>query len=185
MSKTITILTGSMRPNSVGDKLLPLIRQELESREGVNVQVADVREMNLPFVDTPVIPSADDYSPNHDNVTAWQKMVKDSDAVILLAPEYNHQPTAAQKNAIDWLYADWKDMPMAIISYGWGGGQASAELLVKLIKQVQARPLDASASLFFTKDIALDGQILDENRVKSQIASVVEAVMAADTVAVA
>lgn len=176
MSQTITILTGSMRPNSVGDALLPLVREELESRDNVTVQVADVKEMKLPFVDTPVTPMHESFEPVHDSVKAWQKVVAESDALVLLAPEYNYQPSAVQKNAIDWLGAEWKDKPAGIVSYGWGGGQSSAELLVKLLSKVEARPLDTMASLFFTRDISLEGEVLNVDRVRSQIGAVADAV---------
>lgn len=178
MSKTITILTGSMRPNSVGDKLLPQIQQELNSREGIEVEVADPKDMRLPFIDSPVSPMAEDFNIDHDSVRGWQKKVQDSDALLVLAPEYNGQPSAVQKNAIDWLHADWKNKPVGIVSYGWGGGEGSAELLTRLFGKVGAKPLDTKASLFFTKDISLDGEVLDEASVSHKVGAVVDAVTA-------
>jgi len=175
MSQTITILTGSMRPNSVGDALLPVIKRQLESREDVTVQVADVKELQMPFVDTPHIPMSEEFAPTHQGVKRWREMVEKSDGVILLAPEYNNQPSAVQKNAIDWLYAEWNNKPVAVVSYGWGGGVQAAELLDKLVVKVDAKPVVPQANLFFTKDIALDGEVIDHDNVQSQITSVVDA----------
>lgn len=174
MSKNITILTGSMRPNSVGDRLLPIVRKELEA-SGATVEVADVKELNLPFVDSAITPAAESFEITHDSVQAWQKMVRRSDSLVLLVPEYNNQPSAVQKNAIDWLYADWKDKPVGVVSYGWGGGQLAAELIHKLMVKVGANPLEKTAALFFGKDITPEGDIVDEQSVRSQVATVAQA----------
>lgn len=168
MSKTITILTGSMRPNSISEALLPAVRQELEA-VGASVQVADVKQMQLPFVDSLVSPASEAFEITNDRVRSWQQMIQDSDALVMLVPEYNGQPSAVQKNAIDWLYEDWKDKPVAMVSYGWGGGQGAADLMNKLMVKVGASPVDANAMLFFTKDISLEGELLDEAAVRTQL----------------
>lgn len=43
--------------------------------------------------------------------------------------QYNWGYPAALKNAIDYLYHEWKGKPAAIVSYGTrGGGKAAAQL---------------------------------------------------------
>ncbi len=175
MSKNITILTGSMRPNSLSEALAPVVSQELE-KAGATVKVADVKQMQLPFIDSLVSPASETFEITNDNVRAWQQTVQGSDALVLLVPEYNGQPSAVQKNAIDWLYEDWKDKPVAVVSYGWGGGASAAELINKLMVKVGASPIDTTASLFFTKDISLEGEILDDESVRSQVAAVAKAI---------
>lgn len=174
MSKTITIVTGSARPNSAGAKILPLVREELEKRDGVTVQIADLAEINMPFVDSEAIPAAEEFTPHHESVKNWQKIVQSSDGFVFLVPEYNNQISAIQKNAIDWLYPDWKDKNVSFVGYSWGGAAAPIELLNKLITKVGAKPLATAANLFFTKDIELDGTIIDESTVKNKIAATVD-----------
>ena len=48
---------------------------------------------------------------------------------LLLSAQYNWGYPAALKNAIDYLYHEWKGKPAAIISYGTRGGGKAAEQL--------------------------------------------------------
>lgn len=179
MSQTITIVTGSARPNSVGAALLPLVRAELEKHEDVAVQVADLKQLDLPFVDSEIIPSSDDFAPTHDSVKRWQQIVQTSDKLILIAPEYNNQISALQKNALDWLYADWVGKQIAIVAYSWSGGTPVVELLDKLIVKVGATPVATPTQLYFKKDIDLDGTILDQTSVDDKIRQTVDELLAA------
>ncbi|NLA43045.1 NAD(P)H-dependent oxidoreductase [Candidatus Saccharibacteria bacterium] len=172
MTKKVTIMTGSVRPNSVGDKLLPVVQSSLEA-QGVEVQVASLRELQLPFFDSEEIPSSESYSINQENVKQWQSLVVSSDGIVMLTPEYNYQMAAAQKNAIDWLYKEWKDKAVSIVSYGWSGGEKAATPLKALLEKLQAKPLDKVAKLYFTKQISPDGLFIDESEVKALIDSTV------------
>lgn len=174
MSKTITIVTGSARPNSLGTKILPLVKAELEKSKDVTVQVADLKELNMPFVDSEVIPAAEGYEPSHDTVKKWQEIVQSSDGFVFLVPQYNNQISAIQKNAVDWLYDDWKDKTVSFVGYSWGGSEAVIEMMDKLMVKVGAKPLPTSAKLFFKKDIDLDGSLLDEKLVEKKIAETVK-----------
>lgn len=174
MTKKITIVTGSVRPNSVGDKLLPLVEAELKKHEGVEVRVANLKELNLPFVDSETIPAAEGFAPTHESVKEWQKIVQDSDGVVLLTPEYNNQISAVQKNAIDWLYEDWKDKKISIVGYSWSGAEPVIELLERLIKKVGAVSTGAPAKLRFKQEVDLYGTILDQKAVDEQIHEMVK-----------
>lgn len=179
MSKVITIVTGSARPNSVGAKLLPLVQRELEKYDSVSVQVADLADINMPFVDTEIIPADEGFSPKHKSVQEWQKTVQSSDGFIFLVPEYNNQISAIQKNAIDWLYPDWKGKKMSFVGYSWGGAALVVELLNKLAIKVGAEPLPTATNLFFTKDIELNGTIIDEDLVEKKISQTVAELVSA------
>lgn len=173
MTKTITIMTGSVRPNSVGDKLLPLVQKSLED-EGATVRVASMKELQLPFVDSEVIPAAEEFVPTHESVIAWKKLVDESDGLVMLTPEYNYQMSAVQKNAIDWLYQEWKDKPVGVVSYGWGGGEKSFVMLEALLEKVEAKLLPEAAHLYFTKDISPTGDVIEGSSVEEKIAQVIE-----------
>ena len=153
------------------------MREILEER-GATVQVADLKQLNMPFVDGEVIPVAEDFVPPHDSVAQWQQLVQVSDGLVLLSPEYNNQISAIQKNAIDWLYSDWVDKPIAVVGYSWSGAAPVIELLGKLIARVGARPMTRSAQLYFKKDIELDGTPLDAAAVRDKIAATVDELLA-------
>lgn len=168
-------MTGSVRIGNVSDKLADIVAAEL-GRCDVVVRVAKLSEMQLPFIDTLVTPAADDYVPNHDSVLAWQKTVQETDAFIMLAPQYNDQVAPAQSNAIDWLKKDWEQKPVTIISYGWSGGLDAAALLKKLLIKVGATPTETPHELYLAKDISPAGEMLDQNRVMKQIAAAIDEV---------
>lgn len=177
MTKTITIMTGSVREGNISEHLLPLVQAELTKHSDITIEVANLREMELPFIDTPITPADETYTPNHESVLAWQALVQKTDAFIMLTPEYNHMPSPAQINAIDWLAKDWADKPVTILSYGWGGGLKSATLLKALLEKVGAAPTNEPHALFFTKDIDLDGSVIDNEHVITQITDAINEVV--------
>lgn len=176
MSKKIMVLTGSSRPNSAGDKVLPHITSAIEEL-GATAVVADLRELDLPFFDEDHIPAAEGYQPKNENAKKFQELVQNSDGVVLLSPEYNNQMSAIQKNAFDWLYTDWKDKPVSVVGYSWTGVTPVLEQIEKLVKKVDGDYKGEAAQLFFTKDIDLEGNLLDENGAKEKISGAVKAVV--------
>ena len=176
MTKTITIITGSVRPNNVGEALLPHVQTLLAAKD-VHVQVANLRELELPFFNGPVSPVDESYEITDEHVKVWQELIVKSDGVVFLTPEYNHAMSAVQKNAVDWLFQEWKDVPAATISYGWGGGALAAEALEKLLKKVEAAPLATATNLFFMKDITPSGEVIDESAVNGKLDATLEEVV--------
>lgn len=176
MPKIITIMTGSVREGNASEVLLPLVQEELAKRDGIEVRVANLREMALPFVDTPVSPAMEGYEPNHQSVRDWRDQIAATDAFIMLTPEYNFQPSPVQMNAIDWVYKEWSGKPVAVLSYGWGGGLKAAVTLDALLKKVEAAPTGKAHPLFFTKELNIDGTPLDKAQVRAQINAAIDEV---------
>lgn len=158
--KHITIFLGSVRMGRTADSIAEHIQQQLAD-SNVRITIADPRTLQLPFFDAPVAPADDTFSTPHEQVGEWRELVASSDAIIMLTPEYNSQLSAVQKNAIDWLYHEWKEKPIGIVSYGWRGGVQAAEQLEQLLGKLGAQVQQPVASLYFTKDIAADGQAID------------------------
>lgn len=173
MSKTILIVTGSARPNSTGEQLLPVVKSALH-QHAVETKIANMRKLQLPFVDSEIIPAADDFTPPHESVATWQRLVRGSDGIVFLTPEYNNQLSAVQKNAIDWLYNDWSDKPIAAIGYSWSGAEPAIAQLERLMTIVGATLLPTRAQLRFSKDIATDGAIIDESVVDEKITATID-----------
>ena len=57
-----------------------------------------------------------------------------------MTPEYNHGPSAALKNALDFLHAEWQYKPLGFVSYG---GIAAGARAVQIVKQFAAPEDDA------------------------------------------
>ncbi|HIY66247.1 MAG TPA: NAD(P)H-dependent oxidoreductase [Candidatus Agrococcus pullicola] len=115
----VMILVASVREGRTGLPVAKWVERELSSRD-VEVDFADLKEINLPFMDEPNHPAAQQYTKEH--TKAWAKRVAETDAFIWVTPEYNHSFTAPLKNAIDYLVHEWRDKSVAFVSYG---GQSS------------------------------------------------------------
>ena len=81
--------------------------------------------------------------------------------------------SAIQKNAIDWVYAGWKEKPIAQIYYNWyekSNAQIGAEMTFGVIK---ARALPTVTKLQFNKDIDSEGKIVHEVNVQAKLTATV------------
>ena len=123
----IKIIVGSVRPVRVGDQIAAALAPVLAEASGASVEIIDLAELALPMLDEPLMPAMGNYQKPH--TIAWSEMVKESDAVVFLTPQYNGGYPAALKNAVDYLYHEWSAKPALIVSYGGhGGSQSGAQL---------------------------------------------------------
>jgi NAD(P)H-dependent FMN reductase len=155
--KKILVVLGSAREGRAADKVAKFIAGEL-SALGAEPTMADLATLSLPFFNNPMAPASEGFSSSEASVIAWGKMVKESDAVILLTPEYNHGTSAILKNAIDWLYSEWIEKPVLVIGYGWGGATFAITNILDSMTHLKAALQEDTASLFFMKSIGLDGE---------------------------
>jgi NAD(P)H-dependent FMN reductase len=90
-------------------------------------------------------------------VNAWAAKIKEADAFIIVAPEYNHGYTAVLKNAIDVIYGEWNKKAVAFISYGSASGVRAVEQLRQVAVELQM------ASTRQSVQIAAPWALLDES----------------------
>ncbi len=170
----ILVVTGSVRPNSVNAKVVPLVVAEVE-KQGATAIVANLQELAMPFFHAPLSPTHPDFAPEDPSVLAWTKMVADADGVLFVTPEYNHMLTPIQLNAIDWVGKEWTEKPISFVGYGWttGAGQAQAGAIEAFTNLFKAKVGATTTNLFFTKHISTEGEIIDEAGADEQIAATV------------
>lgn len=121
----IKIIIGSIRPNRFGPTAAQWINELAEKHSDATFEVVDLAEVNLPFLDEPQPPSAEEeYVQDH--TKAWAKVIGEADGFIFVTPEYNHGVAPALKNAIDFLDKEWHYKPVAFVSYGADAGGARA-----------------------------------------------------------
>jgi len=176
----ILVVTGSVRPNSVNKKIVPLVVSELET-QGATATVADLEALNLPFFDAPLSPNAPGFEPTNEAARQWTQMVAEADGIVFVTPEYNHTLTPGQLNAIDWIGKEWEGKPIALVGYGWstGGGQAHDAAREALEVNLKAKVGETQTNLFFTKDLTPDGDVADADTVQQKIAATISELLAA------
>lgn len=177
---SILVVTGSVRPQSVNEKVVPLVITELEL-QGAQVKVANLQELNLPFFDDPHTPLSDAFKPTHPEVITWTQLVEAADGVVLVTPEYNHTMSPVQLNAVDWIGLQWAHKPVALVGYGWtsGASQAHATAREVLAANLKASVGDTQTNLFFGKHLNPDGSVADTQAVTEKIAATVRELLEA------
>jgi NAD(P)H-dependent FMN reductase len=126
----LLIVIGSTRPGRHGLPIARWFASRAEAHGGFDVQVADLAEVGLPFLDEPHHPRLRRYE--HEHTKAWSAVVDPADAVVFVTPEYNHGMPAPLKNAIDFLHHEWRYKPAGFVSYG---GVAAGSRAVQQLKQ--------------------------------------------------
>lgn len=137
----IKIIAGSIREGRFSIKAAEWIAAELAKREGLAVEVLDLKDYVMPFFDQSITPSmkAEPYA--HEAVARFTQKIAEGDAYIMVTPEYNHGPSAVLKNAMDWVYQEWNNKPVAFVSYGTVGGARAVEQLRLVAVELQMAPI--------------------------------------------
>jgi NAD(P)H-dependent FMN reductase len=127
----LLVIIGSTRPGRAGLPIAQWFVDRATKHGGFEVEVADLAEIDLPFIDEPQHPRLGQYA--HQHTKDWSARVDHADAVVMVTPEYNFGYPAALKNAIDYLHNEWADKPVGFVSYG---GVAAGTRAVQQLKQV-------------------------------------------------
>jgi NAD(P)H-dependent FMN reductase len=135
------IIIGSVRPGRAGLPIAHWVHQRAGSEGRFDdIDVVDLAELALPFMDEPQHPAKRAYTKAH--TIAWSERVEQADAFILVSPEYNHSYSPALKNALDFLAHEWRHKPVSIVSYGGvsagSRGVAALEPVLSTIGLVKA-----------------------------------------------
>jgi NAD(P)H-dependent FMN reductase len=160
MSKpTLTIVIGSTRPGRVGPKFAAWFRSLAIAHDGFDVELVDLAQLNLPFLDEPSHPRLRQYV--HQHTIDWSRTVERSDAFVFVTPEYNFGYSAALKNAIDYLSQEWADKAVGFVSYGGvAGGTRAVQQLKQVVTALKMIPVAESVNLpFFTQFIDDSGTV--------------------------
>jgi NAD(P)H-dependent FMN reductase len=156
----VQIIIGSTRPGRVGPQIAKWVIENLPKSPSSEYEIIDVADWKLPLFDEPVHPSMNQYK--YDHTKAWSQKIKEADAYIFLTPEYNAGYPASLKNAIDYLYHEWTDKPVMILSYGVRGGTTASAQLLQIVERLKMRPVETSPALSIAPGMSgEDGQIKD------------------------
>ncbi|WP_181772374.1 NADPH-dependent FMN reductase [Amycolatopsis pittospori] len=119
----LAVIIGSVRHERFADAITSWLETELATTDGLEVDVIDLADVDLPLQGTR--PGGTE--------TAISGRLHAADAYLVVTPEYNHSFPAALKNAIDWHYQEWAYKPVAFVGYGAGSGGIRAIEQLRLI----------------------------------------------------
>lgn len=145
----IAIILGSTRPNRNGAAVADWVHKAAASRDA-SYDLIDLRDVDLPFLDEGIPPSQGKYE--HDHTKEWASRIAPYDGFVFVTPEYNHSTSAALKNAIDYLYAEWNNKACAFVGYGSLGGSRAIEHLRAMASELQMAHVRQQVSLSLFDD---------------------------------
>ena len=148
----IAIILGSTRPGRNGEAVAKWVLEQASSRTAADYRLVDLADFPLPHFDEPMSPA---YGPStKDDVQIWAETIAAYDGFVFVTPEYNHSTSAVLKNAIDYLYAEWNNKAMGVVSYGVVGGARAAEHLRLIAGELQMADVRTNVTLSLFTDFA-------------------------------
>lgn len=161
--KKVMVIVGSVRKNRTADKVLPLVKAELQKHPKLEVDFADLKDIELPFFNDALSPSNPDFTYTTRETADWAKRVGAADGFIFLTPEYNYSTSAVLKNAIDWVYQGWQHKPVAYVSWGVDKGVRAVEHLRQIAAWPQMMPLRDATYIPAYTAFDQQGKLIDES----------------------
>jgi NAD(P)H-dependent FMN reductase len=147
----VGIIVGSTRPGRHADAVAKWVLENAKKRNDAQFEIVDISDFKLPMLDEPIPPSQGKYSQPH--TRAWAQKVASFDAYIFVTPEYNHAPSGALKNAIDFVYGEWNNKAAGFVAYGASSnGSRAVEHLRQIMGELQVADVRAQVLLSLYTD---------------------------------
>ncbi len=159
----VQIILASTRQGRVGDKVAAWVAKKAKKRKDFTSELVDLRDWPLPFFDDPNYPGSGDYS--YAYTKKWSKHVQKAQGFVIVTCEYNHGYPAVLKNALDHLYKEWHDKPVAYVSYGGvAAGTRAVEQLRQVTDELHMIQVHDEVNIpFIAKALGEDGALLQED----------------------
>lgn len=150
---TIKVITSTTREGRKGIAVAKWITDLAKQNKAYDIELLDLAQINLPFMDEPNHPRLQQYQ--HEHTKKWSEAIHAADAFIIVLAEYNFGFPAPIKNAIDYLFNEWMHKPVAIVSYGGvSGGLRATQMLKQVVTSVHMMPIVEQVNIpFFAKMI--------------------------------
>jgi len=146
----IGIITGSTRPGRNNEVVAKWVFDLARTRTDAEFELVDIADYDLPLLNEPVPPSMGKYSQEH--TRKWAAKIASLDAFVFVTPEYNHSTSAALKNAIDYVFAEWNNKAAGFVSYGSAGGARAVEHLRVILAECMIATVRAQVMLSLFHD---------------------------------
>ncbi|MFI8003510.1 NADPH-dependent FMN reductase [Streptomyces sp. NPDC086010] len=158
MSK-LEIIVSSTRPGRIGPAIGDWVEAVAVEHGGFHeVELLDLAEVNLPFMNEPHHPRLAQYT--HQHTRDWSAKIGEADAYVFVMPEYNYGYNAELKNAIDYLYNEWKYKPVGLVSYGGvSAGTRAAQMIKQVVTTLKMTPLVEAVSIPFAHQHVAEGRL--------------------------
>lgn len=124
MLKT-TVILGTNRPGNKSQHVATFVMDQLASDDRMDAQLVKPEDLNLPY----------DGNDEASKDPKFTKIAEETDAFILIVPEYNHSFPASLKRILDSELGNYTHKPVALVGVSagpWGGTRAVESMLMPL-----------------------------------------------------
>ena len=146
----VAIIVGSTRPCLKAEAVARWVHGIATERQDAQFEIVDIQEFNLALLDEAMPPAMGQYSQPH--TKAWSAKIASFDAYVFVTPEYNHGPSGALKNAIDFLFREWNNKAAGFVAYGSAGGVRAVEQLRLVMGELLVADVRAQVALSLFTD---------------------------------
>ncbi|MET9627617.1 NADPH-dependent FMN reductase [Lentzea sp. NPDC006480] len=141
----IAVILGSTRPGRRSEAVAQWVVNVANARTDASFELVDLAEVGLPLLDEPVPAIFGEYA--HAHTRAWAARIAQYDGFVFVTPEYNHSFSAALKNALDYLYAEWNDKAAGFVGLGGNGGLRAVEQLRLVLAELKVATVRTQVAL--------------------------------------
>lgn len=136
----LLLITSTTRPGRTGGAVAGWVADLAARHGGFEIEIADLADIGLPFLDEPGHPSERAY--RHQHTKDWSATVEAADAFVIVTAEYNRGMTAPLKNALDYLDGEWHSKPVGFVSYGMSSaGLRAVEMATQVVTALKMVPM--------------------------------------------
>lgn len=170
----IQFILGSTRNGRLSPKIGDYLKKLAGKRDDVSIEIVDLKNFNLPFLNDEISPSKRKEITDP-LVKKWSDKIKEADAFIIISPEYNGGYPGVLKNALDSLYAEWSNKPVAFVGYSGGlsGGTGAIKQLRDVVLELKMKPIDLDIKIATSwKAFDQEGSLVDKT-IESRLNSII------------
>jgi NAD(P)H-dependent FMN reductase len=164
------IIVTSTRPGRVGLPVAQWFEGEARAHAGFDeVELIDLAEMALPFMNEPNHPRLGQYT--HQHTRDWSARIAGVDALVFVMPEYNHGYNAELKNALDYLHNEWRYKPAGFVSYGGvAAGTRAVQNVKPVVTALKMQAISEAVAIPFVHQLLDDDSVVVANEVMTAAA---------------
>jgi NAD(P)H-dependent FMN reductase len=153
----LAVIVASTREQRVGRIIADWFVTHARELNLFDIEVLDLKEINLPMLDEPHHPRFRRYE--HEHTKAWSAMIERADAFVFVTPEYNYSAPPSLLNALDYLWQEWQYKSVGFVSYGGiSGGTRSVQMTKLVVTTLKMMPLPDAVTIPLVAQHIKDGQ---------------------------
>jgi NAD(P)H-dependent FMN reductase len=150
LKKRVAVVIGSTRPGRISAGIAEWVLDTAQTGSPLRYEFIDLAEVNLPFLDEPVMAAQGHYE--HEHTHAWSRLISSYDGFIFVFPQYNWGYPGVLKNALDFLYWEWREKPVTFVTFGTRGGSRAAAQIQVVLQGLHMRELPDHLEVRISED---------------------------------